>query len=667
MRTLAFGWIAAAALTHAAAQSSPPVTFDQDARLSKPITAHWSRAPLRQVAERLSQETGARIACDPAVADEPVMMAVEGLSAADVMRQLARLLRFTWQRRTAQGVAPSYVLFQDRTAQAEEQAEIDRVRNEILAALNEEIARYRRLAQLPPAQRQAELDQVEAELRELLAGGIANLMQRGNDPAVGQTFMRAFATQALVAPVGQVMMDLFQGLTPDQLRRLEEDEVLVFSTRPGRGELPLPRNLATRLREAQPTVPLPRSLITAFAPGDATPVLDRLEGVMREQWGRAAEFRVSLQLQLNVMGATSGLLRVAPEPIGVDGPMGMLFSLGGLMITAMPRSLQPPAEDPAERERRFAADPVLGKTAKLEFPPPQRLPGLLGFFGPAHRAGDLLPHVAKAYGVQLVGDAYLRHAMDVVAPLGAEPQPLYRVLDRLAGAGRRWERDGDIIRLRSRTWAHDRRAEIPDRLIQRWQTLRERNGGYTLDDLAEIASALRDEQIDTLLFLSLAEGGRDLMTAMAISGNRGILRLYGSLGPGQRQALVAGRSIAARILAPHQQAVLVAVNRGQNRSFFSMFGFGALGGTFVGARTPRPPALLATALLTLEVKGLPTEARPPRAEPPAGGENVTLDLPDVTYTFRLTYANGEKDEYPILAVAPKPRPARPATSRENPR
>src|SRR5262249_43421613 len=126
--------------------------------------------------------------------------------------------------------------------------------------------------------------------------------------------------------------------------------------------------------------------------------------------------------------------------------------------------------------------------------------------------------------------------------------------------------------------------------------------------------------------------------------------LYHSLLPPQRQQLLAGRPLPARSLTPAQQAMLVHIGRGQKGSMIGMF---------MGAKPKRRPEELAQAAITLEGKDL--DAGQSRT-PPVGAASPEADIaaPSVSYTFRLTFPNGQKDEYTLLATraAPQLPPAR---------
>src|SRR5205823_65659 len=148
-------------------------------------------------------------------------------------------------------------------------------------------------------------------------------------------------------------------------------------------------------------------------------------------------------------------------------------------------------------ENRLAADPVVGKQAAFHLPPPPKAATIAGvpISIAGYSAGDLLPAIEKAYGVRLLGDAYMRQNLARTLPPTGDSVPLYKVLDGLAGKSRTWELDGGTVRLRCRTWAHDRRAEVPERFTRTWSATRDRKGSLSLDDMAQIALSLRDEQV----------------------------------------------------------------------------------------------------------------------------------------------------------------------------
>jgi hypothetical protein len=622
-----------------------PSAFTGDARLEKRFTAQWKKATLADALRQIEKATGARLRPDPRIVDEPVMAAAKEVSARALLEQIAQLTHYTWVRAGGTPAAPTYRLYQDAEAAREEQEALSKAQRAVVQALEKELARYRELRRLPPERLQQETERANQELEQAFAGGIANLV---SDPAAAKRLQDGQAVRTIGSPIGGAMLDLLDGLTPDQWRQLQEEEMLTFSTQPAAGERAIPDGFEGRLRSARPEFPFPKSLLKSIAPG-AEDGLAKAEEFMQDRWAKAEGFRVTVQLNLQMGSEPVGMLRVSPEPVGGQEIPGFnaLSMMNGLMITGTPQQAEEPGEDPAAREQRLAADPVLGKKATVKLPPLPEPSGFLAILGSSYRVADVLPAVEEAFGVRLLADAYLRQAIARMTPLGEGELPLYRVLDRLAGSSRRWVRDGDFIRLRSRTWAHDRRGEIPDRILDQWAAVRQRQGGFTLDNLAEIATALRDEQVESLLMLALDGGMENMLEYTTLNANRYLLRLYGTLQPPQRAALRTTQGLAARALSPAQQRMLVQLNRAQNR---------ALVGLAFGSKPVRRPEQLAEAVLTLESQDLPI----PVPGPDAPQLPMGLTLPGSTHTFRVVLPGGQRDEYVLMLnrrAPPRPAPA----------
>ncbi|HTE17037.1 MAG TPA: hypothetical protein VK689_01505, partial [Armatimonadota bacterium] len=626
-------------------QKSP---FEGDARLDKPVTVRWKKTTLYEALQEVSRATGVRLNPDRALVDEPLMASATRLPARALLEQIGRLLHFTWVRTGGKPEAPVYLLFQDRVARQEEEDAINGAQRAVLQALEAELERYRRIGRLSPEQLDRELEKANAEAEATLAGGLASA---GSSPAAARKLQDAMAVNAVATPTGRAMLEVVDGLTQVQWGQLMREQPVTFSTQPTAGEQRLPGSIEERLRGASPGFPFPKSLFKTFG-AEVEQALGKAEQGMKEQWGRANGYRVTVQLSLAMGAQPIGMLRVSPEPLGTEG-MAALFAASGLNLVGAPTFFAPPSEDPAEREKRLAADPVLGKKAVLKLPPLQPQTGILAVLGSAHRVAEILPEVEAAFGVQLAGDAYNRVAMAVLAPMGDAEVPLYKVLDGLAGVTRTWERDGEVIRFRSRTWAHDRRSEIPARYMTRWLTARTRKGGFALEDLAEIAAMLRDEQVESLMYSALEAGTRELGDFIMVTGNRDVLRLYGKLLPAQRRRLLAGDAIPAGALFPYQQALLVRLNGGQKGSMLAMA---------FGAKPQRTLEQLAQSALTMEVvqpapPAAPGDAAPPPAAPGAFG---MMGGPGPVYTIRVSFPNGQKDEYRIPLS--RPAPAAPPTS-----
>jgi hypothetical protein len=155
---------------------------------------------------------------------------------------------------------------------------------------------------------------------------------------------------------------------------------------------------------------------------------------------------------------------------------------------------------------------------------------------------DLLPALARAYGVSFIADAYWSTPRVAGGPIsGAERRPLPELLDSLAAHAYAWDQRGRLVRLRSRTWHLDRPREVPVRLVRRW--------------LSSVAT-LGDEQLQ-----SLAGVAREAQLPPEFGSAypaRHALRLYASLTAAQRDALARGKAIPAAELLPRQRAIFLA-------------------------------------------------------------------------------------------------------------
>lgn len=91
-----------------------------------------------------------------------------------------------------------------------------------------------------------------------------------------------------------------------------------------------------------------------------------------------------------------------------------------------------------------------------------------------------------------------------------------------------WRRAGDVILFRPWNWFIEKRHNIPERHLRRWQGHLKPLGRLTLDDMAEMA-LLTDRQLELLYHTSLP--------TRAVRDHRGLLRLYAALNPFQRTRL----------------------------------------------------------------------------------------------------------------------------------
>jgi hypothetical protein len=341
-----------------------------------------------------------------------------------------------------------------------------------------------------------------------------------------------------------------------QWKSMLEDETVLFSSVPQPGAAPLPAAVVNDLlpEEVQPT------------DGSNRPEL--------------VQVRAWLTIEDAPTHAWANL-QARPEYFPADDR----FRTGaaGVQVPGIVRRLvpEPPAADPS-----WIADPVLGRKRPLKV----ELPAL----APANRRGprpyEILPAIAESYGINLVGDAYRRQRRIGVIPQSGQQLPLYEVLNRYVLPGAAWRKEGNVVLARGHTWYQDRLAEVPDRLVRYWSArLRERRE-LNLDEIAALALALRNEQLEAFdeamrdegLRWDDASGWRGNVT---MTGNREMLRAYGSLLPAQRQAFQSGQPVAyAQMPLAARQRLRLACDRLQRSRIGAAPAGGLAGGRLRLAR-----------------------------------------------------------------------------------
>jgi hypothetical protein len=141
-------------------------------------------------------------------------------------------------------------------------------------------------------------------------------------------------------------------------------------------------------------------------------------------------------------------------------------------------------------------------------------------------------------------------------------RPLFDALNQLSDTMRlRWNKENGWLQFRSASFFHDRLKEVPNRLLARWASSRQKNGSLSLEELIEIAQ-LSDTQLDAA---DMAEGARELFGLAEWDVARGRsarphLRFLASFNPSQRQAVTSGDGLpfGKMTLAQQQQFITLA-------------------------------------------------------------------------------------------------------------
>ncbi|WP_319586257.1 hypothetical protein [uncultured Desulfobulbus sp.] len=172
--------------------------------------------------------------------------------------------------------------------------------------------------------------------------------------------------------------------------------------------------------------------------------------------------------------------------------------------------------------------------------------------------GKMIEEISRAFGMPVIVEAF-NSSMPVGPFVRPGKQPLYKVLVAFEKAGYIWEKGSGTFRVRPEDWALERSYEIPDAFIQQYKDILAKQGEFTLEDIANIAYVLTDDQIQNNL-VAEPELTYALMGLMSpVGGSRGLLRVYGSLNNQQRAAIKSAQGLPFQQLSNVQWDRLNAV------------------------------------------------------------------------------------------------------------
>ena len=153
----------------------------------------------------------------------------------------------------------------------------------------------------------------------------------------------------------------------------------------------------------------------------------------------------------------------------------------------------------------------------------------------AEENGKVVAEIARAMGMPVLMESFAA-TMPFGGFIQSGKQPLYQVLIGLEKAGFIWELSEGMLRIRPADWALLRSYDIPESFLAYYWGMIEKQGQLTLDDLAAIAAALTDEQIDNMLLDDPEWEQAVLGMRSRQLGDRDFLRVYGSLSLEQKRA-----------------------------------------------------------------------------------------------------------------------------------
>jgi hypothetical protein len=501
--------------------------LDGEPRLRAPVIRSAADVTLGALVKGLSAELGVPLRAAAEVADDRVTLGVTEQPAAGVLGQIASHLGFRWERAGA-----GFELRQDAGARARQAALRKAADNAEWEELREWAGGVARLAAEPPEALQRRAEALAAQLAR------TDLPHEQREKLTTEAAAVREAMRPAAAPAAAVL----RALTPVQVARLRQDRNLLLP--------PDPPFLTAA--EAEAIGKKDEDVLTNWQSMDEEPKPHAAAQVWlpegRPEGGppKTGDRQSFLMVELVAIRERDGRKEWAA-------------------LSWAPR-LPPRAPRPSTAG---AADPELQQVVRLNVarPAPKVRPAddALSFEGRNWprwpTLGDVLGALHRETGLEVLADSHARARLDP-ARLAA-PQPVGRLLDAIAEAlDYDWEREGRRITLRSRTWFRDRAMEAPESVVGPW---RQRvSGTATLDDLAELAAKLNDDQT-----LGMAEHWGWYLedppvacpagaAAMSFHQRRRHLRFWASLGTAQRAEASAGRTLPVGVMGSAQKRAFAA-------------------------------------------------------------------------------------------------------------
>jgi hypothetical protein len=561
-----------------------------DERLQQKGVVHASMEQLSDILAGLSRATGVTLLARIEVADEKMSVWAEGRPLVDVMRDLRHLRGYFWSRAKRDGQYV-YSIWQDAQSRAQEEAEAQRLAMEQQREFEENIRRHVKA-----------LSATDEELKRL-AHEDPYLVAQMKHPVVRNGY-QLFAT---LSPDQQAQ--LTQGQTPSrgksagealELFPLEYQEGDPFEDPPEYVAQWAPLGDTVTLRTGEMT-PAQRTAVAAILQGAATMTQREVKADPRRdnegsrwriqsasagspetatvtffRWGDPNWQGLSLRVDFESRGRKWGIYSNIGVPPSVEKSYSDELRAGKFQIwpgaqeevdrylgrgpKRREKPSSPPEAPPAVDEK---PDPILDTPITLTWRLPLRDPHSPIGSGYRFTQAEVLAALHRDVRRPLVLDT-LPDLLE--PPRGAGPEfhvesrPLRELLHQLF-PGREIQTDEGAIFIRSRDRLRDRLNAVPEAIRE---FLAGRNGAFALDDIAFIARSLSPWQVVKLQEFFVPATIDEMLSAQEL------LKLYGELGPAQRNALPQG--LAFSRLTPGQQALFLAF-AGRYRPFVEPWRF----------------------------------------------------------------------------------------------
>jgi hypothetical protein len=428
-----------------------------DTRLVRKVSVQAKALSFFDLCERLRRQAGVRVTANRCVADDKITLYCHPRPLRDLMRQISRQFGFTWVRKGEEG-SYEYELTQTLRSKLLEEGMRERDEEQMLLAIDRAMEPYRRYSGMSLAQLNAlPANVARADLQPLFQ------LQHGGLAAMNLYF--ALSRQEL---------DTLRSGQPLKLDLKSSDAALLTA-----GVMDGIRNSFSETYE--------RERLLAAQGGEHPPIPDA-----------SSPLTATLQLDRSKPGEFTLKGELSDGQTGLGSQLAVAKSPAYEVHNARDNAAL--AHDPALQGVVAIKPAATCKVVKTRYPDTE---GLNETVGDKATTADVMEAIYQATGMDVMAD-YYSHLYDP-APLLANNLRLFDALNRIGDRMRmRWTRQDGWLQFRTSTFYYDRPQEVPNRLLERWQTARARQGALTPDDLAEIAE-LPDAQLDSLWMAQGAE------------------------------------------------------------------------------------------------------------------------------------------------------------------
>ncbi len=520
-------------------------TLDKDKRLDKKITISAGAKPATSVLDTLGQLADVDMKAgqnekDWLSRERKMTVFAKDIPLRDLMRSMARVMKYKWRVTGGAPDAPRYRFYLDRKAAAD--AEIERAK-----------------------QRERE-EKRKAEQRSRAVDSISKLAKASPDEIAAlkdsNPFLYTLSETGVAAALDGLMA---QCPSAAEAFRAGTELTMSAADLPTSGQDAMARAF-TSLRRVE----------SMFDTSDA-------------DWQRTDDLRDLSKLTL----------RFRPLQERSDSPERLLF-LGEMSISGEAGHASFPLIDPEgetakligkalklisengarpqDLEKMLEAEMlqvVNSVSAKSEVgdptvshPDDPELERKVKVVSDSHDLPQMLRSFADVSSFCVVSDSFGRTRLNVPrASLTGKEITIREFLDGLTGSALyNWWRSGQIIELRARNWYDKQSLMIPQEWLDGWRKTLEKTGKLGLDDLAQMAKLSREQLLENMATDSPDEVFAQAGLPWCLESGRAFLTFYGALNREQIAQIYTSDGLDMRSLSTEQWELAVKMLSGQHPS-----------------------------------------------------------------------------------------------------